>query len=124
MNLKINEIKGAVFDEPEILEEASEIESFDDSERDVSFINWRNKRTRRIIGRRRLLKLYNATKNWFGSGAWYDDRNNRIRRYYGNSKSLRQSCNRRFRRRMNRSLDAVSNGAAYRRYVDYWWELF
>ena len=85
--------------------------------------DWRNKRTRRLRGRTKLRKLYRQTKNKCCAGAWFDDEKNLLRKYSCNSKSLRQSCNRRFRRRMNRNLEVIPDGNGYRRYIDYWWIL-
>lgn len=85
--------------------------------------DWRNKRTRRLRGQNRLRNLYNQTKTKGCSGASYDEDKNFFKKYSCNSKSLRQSCNRRFRRKMNRNLNRVPDGGGYRRYIDYWWIL-
>jgi hypothetical protein len=105
-------------------EELDQSTEFADEEELSEKNNWRNKRTRRRRGQNKLRNLYSQTRTKYGAGAWFDKDNNRLRKYSYNSKILRQSCNRRFRRRMNRNFDFIPDGNAYRRYIDYWWILF
>ena len=86
-------------------------------------INWRNKHSRHLKGQNKLKNLYLQTKNSYGSGVWFDEDKNRLIKYSCNSKSLRQMCNRHFRRIMNRNFNFIPNGNKYRRYTDYWWIL-
>ena len=82
----------------------------------------RNKRYRTLMAKRRLKKLYNETKNIYGVGAYYDSYKKRIIKDSVNKASVRAACNRRFRRRWkSRHYDTVANGAAYRKYEEYWW---
>lgn len=72
----------------------------------------------------RLKKLYNETKNTFGSGVYYDDKKQRYIKYslrnsHGYTKYLRKVSNRRVRKS-----DISMNGSSYKRLYDYWWELF
>ena len=73
---------------------------------------------------RRLKKLYDETKNWYGAGAYYDEDKKRYIRYSpcrnsGYAKYLRKVANRKVRR----SKDCLKHGS-YRKVYDYWWELF
>ena len=81
-----------------------------------------NRYHRWLIGRRKLRNLYRKTRHKYGVGAYFDYYKHRIIKDSVNSKSIRQECNRRFRRRMNQyRYDTVANGAAYRKHEDYWW---
>lgn len=87
-------------------------------------VSRRNKYERVHVGRRRLKKLYEETKNIYGVGAYYDSRKGRLIKDSVNSASVRRSCNRRFRRRLNRGRFDVMDGGAYRRYEEYWWTVY
>ena len=79
---------------------------------------------RKHIGRRRLRKLYDVTKRYYGAGVYFDRYKNRLVRYTCNSKSVRRMLNRIFRRRVNRNLDyAVANDGGYRKHTEYWWSI-
>lgn len=82
----------------------------------------RNKRSRRRIGKNKIVQLYKETKDKYGVGAYYDEHKKRIIRSSVNNASVRTSCNRRFRRRMNSGhYETIANGGAYRKYEEYWW---
>lgn len=72
---------------------------------------------------RRLVKLYENTKNSYGRGAYYDKKKKRLIRY-----TVRRNANlpRFYRKRANRAVrrnPEVLNHGAYRKQFDYWWEL-
>ncbi|MBO5015054.1 MAG: hypothetical protein J6C92_04500 [Bacteroidaceae bacterium] len=75
--------------------------------------------------KRRLVKLYEETKNTYGRGAYYDKRKKRLIRY-----TVRQNANlpRFYRKRANRAVRRnkaeILNHGGYRKQYDYWWELF
>lgn len=74
----------------------------------------------------KLKKTYLATRNAYGAGVWFDKRKNRFVKYSCNSKSLRQSLNRRTRRKMNMSIGEDEGRLPvghYRKMADYWWDL-
>lgn len=75
-------------------------------------------------GRQKLVRLYHRTKNVYGLGAYYNQHKKRICKDTINSKSVRQMCNRRFRRRTNRCIDYIPSGATYRKYTEYWWSIY
>lgn len=78
-----------------------------------------NKHEGQAIARRKLQRLYEETKHAYGAGAYFDTDKGRILKYTCNSKELRQSHNRRFRRK---HID-VASGGAYKKHSDYWWDL-
>lgn len=78
-----------------------------------------NKHEARNIARHKLQRLYEETKHTYGAGAYFDREKKRILKYSCNSQALRQSHNRRFRRK---HID-VANGGAYKKFADYWWDL-
>lgn len=83
-----------------------------------------NRYSRWEEGRRRLIGLYKKTRNLYGVGAYFDPYKQRICKDSLNKKSIRQLCNRRFRRRMNRwQYGIVQNGGSYRKYEDYWYTI-
>lgn len=84
-----------------------------------------NKYTRRLAGRRRLWRLWLATRNAYGCGAYVCRRRRRLVRYSCNSAALRRSMNRVHRHRTRRvGLDEARQApSAYRRAVDYWYTL-
>ncbi|MCI6366999.1 MAG: hypothetical protein MR911_10970 [Spirochaetia bacterium] len=71
--------------------------------------------------KRRLQKLYNKTKTSFGAGAYFDNKKNRIIRYYiyPEGKKFLKRLSRRTVRRNKEKL----NGSLYKRLYDYWYEL-
>lgn len=74
--------------------------------------------------KKRLLKLYNETKNSYGAGAWFDEKAGCYRRYSacrtpGYTKYLRRLSNRKVRK----SKDVHRHGD-YKKLYDYWWTLF
>ncbi|MBQ6627897.1 MAG: hypothetical protein IJH65_03620 [Methanobrevibacter sp.] len=77
---------------------------------------------RKMIENRRLKKLYQATKNWYGAGAYYDERKKRIIKYTCNSKEVRKLSSKIIRRKLNRTEDRY-NGSKYKRLFDYWWTI-
>ena len=74
---------------------------------------------------RRLKKLYEETKNEFGSGVYYCERKKRLIRYSavrsGTGKELRRISNQRVRRT---DPDFAMKGSMYRKVFDYWWTIF
>ena len=76
--------------------------------------------------RQKLQKTYEETKGAYGAGVYYCDRKKRLVKYTCNCKELRQSLNRKVRRRMNRMVSEDEGTAPvgyYRKMADYWWEL-
>lgn len=78
--------------------------------------------------KKRLIKLYNKTKNHYGRGAWYDEDNDRYYRYSlnnGRSYSYYKFCknysNRLIRRRM---LDENIDRTTCKKQFDLWWSVF
>lgn len=83
-------------------------------------MGYRNSQERK----RRLIKLYNETKNSYGSGAYFDDEKKRYIQYSvsnsrGRSSYLKKVSNKKVRRTRNN----FSNGA-YKRVFDYQYELY
>lgn len=73
---------------------------------------------------RRLRKLYDATKNGYGNGAWYDEEKSRYIRYSCHDKDLKDLCRRTTRRRLKRlDPDAMPQRGSYKKVFDYWWIL-
>ena len=70
---------------------------------------------------KKLNKIYQSTKNSYGSGVWFDEDKNRLIRYYRGkrSKFLKRLGNRKFRRIKNSELQ----NCQYKKVFDYWWEL-
>ena len=77
---------------------------------------------RTIERRKRLRRLYNATKDRYGAGAYYDEQKHRIIRYSCNLSRIRRAGNKLIRCRMKR-IDHVVNGASYKKMYDYWWNV-
>ena len=71
--------------------------------------------------KRRLQKLYNETKTFFGAGAYFDDKKSRIIRFYIYPEG-KKFLKKRSRRAVRRSKEKL-NGASYKRLYDYWYEL-
>ena len=73
---------------------------------------------------RRLRKLYDATKNGYGAGAWYDESKGRYIRYSCHDKDLKAQCRKATRRRLKcRHQDEKLQRGTYKKVFDYWWEL-
>lgn len=74
--------------------------------------------------KRRLRKLYNKTKNDWGSGVWYDDKKKRYIRIYlsnvsGHSKYWRRVSNKKVRK-----TKILLRYNQYKKVFDYWWTLY
>lgn len=87
----------------------------------------RNKHWRRLVERNKQKRLYHATKFSYGVGAYYDKKQNRLRKYSLNSAGLRRALNRSLRRKLKEDIvhtqyEHLSPGM-YRKMKDYWWEL-
>ena len=73
---------------------------------------------------RRLRKVYDATKNGYGAGVWYDETKERYIRYTCHDKYLKTKCRRATRRRLkNRHFDENLARGDYKKVFDYWWTL-
>lgn len=74
---------------------------------------------------RRLKKLYNETKNSYGVGAYYSKCKNRLIPIYFSKPWLKAYCRRQTRRRLKQNIDNLDiKSNNYKKYFDYWWELF
>ena len=81
-----------------------------------------NKHERLEIKRRKLKKLYEATKNACGGGgAWKNDEN-RIVQYWDSPGAKRFL--KRHSAKVIRKATTISNGMAYRKAFDDWWALY
>lgn len=74
--------------------------------------------------KKRLLRTYEATKNSYGAGVWFDENSGRYIKYHacrtpGYTKYLRRMSNRKVRRAKD-----VGNHSDYKKLYDYWWILF
>lgn len=71
---------------------------------------------------KRMSRLYDQTKNTYGAGAYFNEQKNCFMRYSASngvrSKFLKKQSNKRVRRATD-----LHNYAAYRRYLDYYFEL-
>ena len=79
-----------------------------------------NKHERKLIEKHKLYKLYEETKRMCRAGAW--DNGKRIIKYYVlpyRKKYIKKQCSKR-----TRKMKDISNGCAYKKCYDYWWELF
>ena len=79
-----------------------------------------NKHESSEIGKRKLEKLYDKTKNGYGAGAWKKD-DGRIVRYWvcpNARKWLKRCCS-----KAARKAEHIADGSAYKRIFDYWWNL-
>lgn len=84
----------------------------------------RNKRSRLLVRKQKLNRLFEETKNSYGVGVYYDKWKGRIVEDSLNKSSVRRECNRRFRRRVNHGrYSVVANGGAYRKHEEYWWSI-
>lgn len=76
--------------------------------------------------KRRLLKLYNQTKTYYGKGVWYDEDTNRYYRYYlsnrpySRARYFKNYSNRLIRRR---KLNDSVTGQTLKKEFDLWWEI-
>ena len=77
--------------------------------------------------KRRYKKLYNKTKNHYGSGVWFDDRKGRFIKFSMSRKGrgnhvayVKRKCNRAIRRYKG----DLSSPGSYRKISEYWWEIF
>jgi len=71
--------------------------------------------------KRRLKKLYEKTKTYYGAGAYYDSKKNRYIRYsmdHNLTTYFKKVGNHRVRR-----AEECKNGKFYRRIFDYWWTI-
>lgn len=73
--------------------------------------------------KRRLKKTYEETKNEYGPGVWYDEKKKRYIRLDFTSSWLKTHCRHMIRRRLKKS-DSFNEKGLYKKYFDYWWELF
>ena len=77
---------------------------------------------------KRLEKLYEETKNGYGSGAFYNKYKGRIEKYSPSDNSkyphwLKKRCARLYRRKYRNS-DILLQRGKYKKDYDYWWEIF
>lgn len=72
---------------------------------------------------RRLKKLYNETKNSYGSGVWYDDENNRYIKYTCRSRKYKKYLKKISSKKTRRYKGDLAH-CDYKKTFDYWWELF
>ena len=73
--------------------------------------------------RRRLKKLCEESYS-FVSGAWYDEKKKTYRKMESSKESARKKYLRKVSNRKVRRSKDVPNGNKYRRFFDYWWELY
>ena len=78
---------------------------------------------RSIEDERRLKKTYEETKNSWGPGVWYDERKSRYIRANFTDTWLKKHCARIIRRKLKNN-DTFNQKSLYKRYYDYWWELY
>ena len=72
----------------------------------------------------RLIKLYNNTKNSYGSGVYYDEDKKRYIRYsFSKSSKLPKFLKKVSNKKLRHSKDTLNKGK-YKKYFDYWWSLF
>lgn len=70
---------------------------------------------------RRLCKTYNATKNGYGAGVWYNEKKKRYIRYKCQDKDLKARCRRTTRRRLkDRYFGEILDGGTHKKVFDYW----
>ena len=78
---------------------------------------------RKAEDNRRLSKTYEETKHSYGPGVWYDEEKERYYRLNFTNKWLKRHCSKITRRRLKRT-DVVGSKSYYKKYYDYWWELY
>lgn len=71
----------------------------------------------------RLKKLYQATKNSYGAGAWYCERKKRLMRYSIGGINCKRSLKRQCSKAVRQYNGCLQHGK-YRRIFDYHWELY
>ena len=76
-----------------------------------------------IEDKRRLKKIYSETKNSYGPGVWYDEEKERYIKLDFTSTWLKHYCRKSIRRKMKDN-DTFNQKGLYKKYFDYWWELF
>ena len=75
---------------------------------------------RSVEDKRRLKKLYEDTKNNYGSGVWHDEKKNRYIRYTCHNEWFKTHSRRIIRRKLKNS-DILLDGNKYKKIYDYWW---
>lgn len=73
--------------------------------------------------KKRNIKVYYQTKNYYGAGVYYDDQKQRYIRYYPNSKSGLTKLLKRVSNKKVRNAKEIHNHCQYKRLYDYWWNL-
>ena len=76
---------------------------------------------RKVKEKHRLKHLYSQTQFSYGAGAYYDEDKKRYIRWYAPriGKFYRRISNKKVRREKY-----LVNGNTYKKYFDYWWELY
>lgn len=76
---------------------------------------------RKMEEKRKLKRLYKQTQYSSRAGAYYDEDKKRYMRWYAPriGKYYRRISNKKVRRKKY-----LVNGNTYKRYFDYWWELY
>ncbi len=73
--------------------------------------------------KKRLQKIYKATRGRHGAGVWFDERKGRLIKYSEGSiyskRSLKRQCS-----KAARQYPGVLNNGKYKRTFDYFWELY
>jgi len=72
---------------------------------------------------RRLKKLYDETKNWYGAGAYYNEKKNRYIKYSCHNTWLKSHCQKMIRRKLKNDFSTGISKGGYKKFFDYWWEL-
>lgn len=73
--------------------------------------------------KKRDIKVYYQTKNYYGAGVYYDDQKQRYIRYSPNSKSGLTTLLKRVSNKKVRKAKEIHNHCQYKRLYDYWWNL-
>lgn len=73
--------------------------------------------------KKRLKKVYEETKNGYGPGVWFDDKKRRYVRLDFTNKWLKTHTTRIIRRKLKNE-HCFFEKSLYKKYYDYWWELF
>ena len=79
---------------------------------------------RKAEDNRRLHKTYEETKRSYGPGVWYNERKERYCRLNFTNSWLKRHCSKVTRKRLKRTRVIVSSKSYYKRFYDYWWELY
>lgn len=77
----------------------------------------------------KLKKLFRETENRYGSGAYFDERKNRIIKYSSSDKSkypsyLKKFSSKKLRRYYKTDSEELLQRGKYRKVFDYYWHLF